>query len=153
MPAIKKQQISMTQSIGFTNSIIEPMGFLSGFNISDKVWNQYQRFAVPKIMESTMKLRGALYYVKDFSPKQAAEELEHIADAVSILQTLRVSVAEMDFPEFKMFKKAAMDFFNAVDELQSALEDVAEVHHSYRLTVAAFSEDWDSESDQCWDNY
>ncbi len=143
----------MTQSIGFTNSILEPMGFLSGFNISDKIWDRYQRFAVPKIMESTMKLRGAVYYIKDFSPKEAAEELERISDVVEILQALKLSVSAVQSPDFKAFKKAATDFFNAVDELQSALEDVADVHHSYRLAVPTFSEDWGSESDQCWDNY
>lgn len=143
----------MTQSIGFTNSIIEPMGFLCGFNISDKIWDWYQRFAVPKIMESTMKIRGALFYVKDFSPQQATQELENISDMVAILDNLKTSVLAVQAPGYGAFKKAATDFFYAVDELQSALEDVAEVHYSYRLAIPAFSEDWGSESDQCWDNY
>lgn len=147
------KQENMAVSIGFSNSIIEPMGFLSGFNVSQTIWDRYQSFAIPKIMESTMKLRGALSYVKDFSPKQAAEELERISDIVAILHDLRLSVSAVQAPGFNAFRKAAMDFFDAVDELQNALEDIAEVHYSYRLSVVAFSEDWGSESDQCWDNY
>ena len=42
----------------YSTSILESLGVLSSFNIAETIWEKYEQFAIPKIKESTVKLRG-----------------------------------------------------------------------------------------------
>lgn len=106
----------MVYQLSYTASILESFGILSGFPVAEAIWRTYAAFAIPKISESTVRLRGALFYLKDLTPEQAGEELSTIAPCMPLLFNLRTDIEEMDNPDFK---QAALDFFDTVNLLFS----------------------------------
>jgi len=59
----------MAYTLSYTTSIWESLGILSGFIIAE-TWEKYEKFAIPKIKDSTIKLRGSIYFLKDLTPNQ-----------------------------------------------------------------------------------
>lgn len=139
----------------YSTSIFESIGVLSSFNLTktETIWEEYEGFAVPKIKESTIKLRGFLYYMKDTSPKEAAKALDSIIPILPILTTLKEVIEQIKGKEFNSFKKAAFDFFTTVEFLCLNLQDVADTNSSYKLSHPVLQKDWDKEEDNHWDNY
>ncbi len=105
----------MVYSLTFTTNILESLGVLSSFNIAETIWEKYEKFAIPKIKDSTIKLRGSLYYLKDLSPNEASKELNSISPIIPVLSKLRTVIEPIDNREFRDFKIAALDFFETVD--------------------------------------
>lgn len=143
----------MVHNLKYSTSIFESLSVLSGFSLAETIWEKYEKFAVPKIEESTLKLRGTLYSLKGVSPKKASKELKVLNPIIPILCKLRCMIEPIGDKEFHTFKMAAIDFFDTVDFLQDNLQDIANIHSSYEMSHSVLSKDWDSKEDQHWDNY
>lgn len=143
----------MVYNLTYSTSILESLGVLSSFSISETIWEKYVEFAIPKIKETTLKLRGSLYYLKDLTPSQAAKEADSISSLIPILVKLQTLIAPIDEIKFREFKIAALDFFETVDFLYANLQDLADVHSSYELSKPVLATDWDSKEDEHWNNY
>lgn len=143
----------MVYSLTFTTNILESLGVLSSFNIAETIWEKYEKFAIPKIKDSTIKLRGSLYYLKDLSPNEASKELNSISPIIPVLSKLRTVIEPIDNREFRDFKIAALDFFETVDFLYFNLQDIADVHSFYDLSKQVLASDWGSNEDEHWNNY
>lgn len=143
----------MSYNLSYSANICESLGVLSSFSLSQTVWNKYEKFAVPKIEETTLKLRGSLYYLKDISAKEALAEVNALNQLVPILNQLRDKIEPIDDKEFHNFRVAAIEFFDTVELLNSNLHNVASVSSSYEISLPALAKDWDSEEDKHWDNY
>lgn len=143
----------MVYSLTFTTNILESLGVLSSFNIAETIWEKYEKFAIPKIKDSTIKLRGSLYYLKDLSPNEASKELNSISPIIPVLSKLRTVIEPIDKREFRDFKIAALDFFETVDFLYFNLQDIADVHSFYDLSKPVLASDWGSNEDEHWNNY
>ncbi|MCA1750989.1 MAG: hypothetical protein ABR572_09030 [Cryomorphaceae bacterium] len=137
----------------YATSIFESLGVLSSFGISETIWEKYEKFAVAKIVESTLKLRGTLYYLKDLSPKQASAELGSISLLAPVLSKLRKAIEPIDDTAFHEFKTVALDFFDTVDFLHAGLRDIADVNSAYELSKPVLAADWDSDEDEHWNDY
>ena len=103
----------------YSTSILESFGVLSGFNLAENIWDKYEQFAIPKIEESTIKLRGSLFYLKEISPKEALTELTILDQIIPILLKLRINLETIDTKEFRNFRKVAIEFFDTVDLVQN----------------------------------
>jgi hypothetical protein len=143
----------MVYNLTYSNSIFESLGVLTSFNIAETIWEKYEKFAIPKIKDSTIKLRGSLYYLKDLSPNEASKELNSISPLIPVLSKVRTVIEPIDDREFHDFRTAALDFFDTVDYLYFNLQDIADVHSSYELSKPVLANDWDSNEDEHWDNY
>lgn len=143
----------MVYNLTYSTSILESLGVLSCFNITETIWEKYEKFAIPKIKESTVKLRGSLYYLKDLTPTQAAKEATSISSLILVLAKLRTVIEPIDDRAFKEFKISALDFFDTVDFLYSNLQDIADIHSSYELSKPVLATDWDNNKDEHWNNY
>lgn len=137
----------------YSTSIFESLAVLSSFSISETIWEKYEKFAIPKIKDSTIKLRGFLYYLKDLSPKEADEEIVSLIPFIPVLSKLKTQIEPINNIEFQEFRSAALDFFDAIDFLYVNLHDVADVHSAYELSKPVLACDWESKEDAHWDNY
>ncbi len=143
----------MVYNLTYSTSIFESLGVLSSFNIAETIWEKYEKFAIPKIKDSTFKLRGSLYYLKDLSPNEASKELNSISPIIPVLSKLRTVIEPIDNREFHDFRTAALDFFETVDFLYFNLQDIADVDSPYELSKPVLATDWDSNEDEHWNNY
>ena len=99
----------MLYNLTFSSSIFESLGVLSTFNIVETIWDDYERFAIPKVKESTLKLRGSLYYLKDLSPKEAGKELNILNPIMPILSTVRNIIEPLQDKDIQDF---LIDYFD-----------------------------------------
>jgi hypothetical protein len=143
----------MVANLALSTSIFESLGVLSGFNIATTIWKKYEKFAIPKIKESTVKLRGSLYYFKDLTPNQAAKEINSIGSLIPVLAELRTVIEPIEDEAFKAFKDAALDFFDTVEFLYASLQEMADVHGAYEYSKSVLADDWDRAEDEHWNNY
>lgn len=143
----------MVQNVTFSNSILESLGVLSSFNISETIWERYEKFAIAKIKESTIKLRGTQFYLKDLTPVQASKELLTIEPILQVLSKFKTIIEQISIREYREFKLVALEFFNTVDFLVYNIQEIADIHSSYKLSENVLALDWDKEEDNHWDNY
>ena len=143
----------MVYELTYSTSIFESLGVLSSFSISETIWEKYEKFAIPKVKESTIKLRGSLYYLKELTPSEASKELNSISPLIPVLSKLKTVIEPIDDREFHEFRTVALDFFDTVDSLYSNLQDIADVHSAYELSKPVLATDWDSNEDEHWNNY
>lgn len=143
----------MVYNLTYSTSIFESLGVLSSFNIAETIWEKYEKFAIPKIKDSTLKLRGSIYYLKDLTPNEALKELNSISPLIPVLSKLRTVIEPIDDKKFREFRTVALDFFDTVDFLSFNLQDLADVHASYELSKSVLATDWDSNEDEHWNNY
>ncbi len=127
-------------------------GVLSSFRLAENFWGNYETFAIAKIEEATLKLRGSLFYVKDLSPDQAQSQLKSLVPFFEVLEILKKELNAAENPALKNFKKTTGEFFQTVAHLQENLEDVAFEHHPYEMSTPAL-EDWSRPENDHWDNY
>jgi len=137
----------------YSTSILESLGVLSSFNIAETIWENYEKFAITKIKDSTIKLRGSVYYLNDLTPSQAAKEAKTLSPFIPVLAKLRAAIEPHEDHEFREFKIAAVDFFDTVDFLFANLQDIADVHSSYELSKPILATDWDRSEDEHWNSY
>ncbi len=143
----------MALHLAWSSNIFESLSVLSGFSLAGTIWEKYEKFAVHKIEESTVKLRGTLYYLREISPKEAGKELKALDAIIPVLRQLRNTLEPIDQKEFQDFKRAALEFFDTVDFLHDNLEDIAGIHSSYKMSIPVLSDDWSSKENDHWDNY
>lgn len=135
------------------SKIFETLGVLTSFSLTNVIWNEYEKFAVSKLNEATMQLRGVSYYLKDVTPKSAQKELKVLTPLMPVLANLKNTIETIDDKAFRDFQTATLDFYEVVEFLYNNLENIADVHSSYKMAIPAFANDWDSSDDQRWDNY
>ena len=143
----------MVHNMTYSNSILDTFGVLSSFSLADTIWNKYEKHAIPKIEDTTLKLRGSLFYLKELSPKQAHKEFKSIESIIPILCNLRSMLEPIDDQEFINFKNTAIEFFDTVNLLSDNLQDIAQIHSSYEMSTPVLAEDWDKKEDNHWDKY
>lgn len=143
----------MVLQMSYSNGIMESLGVLSGFGVADAIWERYEQFAIPKLKESTVKLRGSLYYLKSLTPKAATKEMRSLEPLLPVLVKLSKAMEEEDDKAFQAFKSAATEFIEVVNLLYESLEDIAEPGGSYRASMPVLATDWNSQEDQHWDKY
>lgn len=143
----------MIHNLTYTASIFESLGMLSSFNAADAVWEQYEHFAVPKMEESTIRLRGAMYYLKEMSAKDAERELGILALLTPALQKLSRDIESIEDKRFQRFRAAALEFISTTDQLYDGLMDIADIHAAYKASIPVLASDWDRPEDDHWDNY
>ena len=143
----------MVNNLTNATSIFESLGILSSFNIAETIWESYENFATSKIKESTIKLRGSIFYLKDLKPNEALNELNAIKPLIPILVELRKTIEHIDDINIKEFRNIAKNFFETVDYLFHNLQDIADVNSSYEFSKPVLAKDWDSIANQHWDNY
>lgn len=143
----------MVYNLTYSTSIFESLGIISSFNLTESIWEKFEKFAIPKIKDSTITLRGTIYYLKDLKPDEALKELNSISPLIPILSKLRADLESIDEKEFLEFKTVALAFFETVDFLYFNLQDIADIHSSYQLSKPVLTVDWDSSEDEHWNNY
>ncbi len=143
----------MVHNLTYSTSIFESLGVLSSFNITETIWEKYEKFAISKIKDSTLKLRGSLYNLKELSPVEASNELNAVSPLILILSKLKTAIERIDDRKFDEYKTAALDFLELIDFLYSNLQDLADTHSSYELSKPVLATDWDGREDEHWNNY
>ena len=109
--------------------------FVSAFNsfsLGQVVWEQYEKFAIPTIKNSTKALNKALDFVPTFSPEEAKDQLKFIKVLTSKVSSLRKTVVAENDDEFAQFKNATLAFFLVLDKIEIALEKAANQSDSTR---------------------
>lgn len=145
--------MDIVHQLNYSRDILEIFGVLSSFSLADAFWKNYESFAIPKIKNSTLKLRGSLFYIKDLSHKQAQKELQTISQLVPVINKLKAMIETVNDEEFRAFKTATLEFFETLDVLYEDLSEIADVHGSYKSSMPVLKGDWDSDADAHWDNY
>lgn len=143
----------MVHNLTYSTNILDTFSVLSSFNLAGSIWDKYEKYAIPKIEDATIKLRGSLFYIKDLTPKQAEKELKTLNQIIPVLYTSKEMLSSIEDKEFQNFKNTAIEFFDTVDLLHDNLQDIAKIHSFYDMSMSVLSEDWNSKEDQHWDNY
>lgn len=143
----------MVHNLTYSTNILDTFSVLSSFNLAESIWDKYEKYAIPKIEDATVKLRGSLFYIKDLTPKQAEKELKTLNQIITVLYKFKEMLNAIEDKEFQDFKNTAIEFFDTVDLLHDNLQDIAQIHNFYEMSMPVLSEDWDSKADQHWDNY
>ncbi|PCJ24518.1 MAG: hypothetical protein COA97_09200 [Flavobacteriales bacterium] len=143
----------MVHNLTYSTNILDTFSVLSSFSLAESIWDRYEKYAIPKIEDATIKLRGSLFYIKDLTPKQAEKELNSLNQIITVLYTFKEMLNSIEDKEFKDFQNTAIEFFDTVDLLHDNLQDIAQIHNFYEMSMSVLSEDWDSKEDQHWDNY
>ncbi|MCA9750333.1 MAG: hypothetical protein KC414_14585 [Romboutsia sp.] len=143
----------MAHSLSYSTSILDTFSILASFSPAGVIWDKYEKYAIPKIEDATLKIRGSLFYLKDLTPKQAEKELKSLDKIILVLNKYKDMLYSIDDKEYIHFKNVTIEFFNTIDLLHNNLMDITNVHASYELSINTLSKDWDSEEDQHWDNY
>ncbi len=94
-----------------------------------------------------------MYYLKELSPQEAAQTLDNINPIMLVLATLKAKIEPINDITFRNFRTAALEFCEVMELLETNLNDIAEIHGSYKQSLAVLAEDWNSEADNHWDNY
>ncbi|OQX21828.1 MAG: hypothetical protein BWK75_02275 [Candidatus Altiarchaeales archaeon A3] len=137
----------------YSNTLLETISVLNTFSLSKFVWKKYEKFAIPKIEDSTIKIRGTFYYLNNLKPKQAEQELRTLNQFEPLLSQLKQQLELIDDAEFLKFKKTALDFFTALEEITDTLNEITDIHSAYKRSIPVLAKDWDSPEDNHWDNY
>jgi hypothetical protein len=143
----------MVHNLTYSTNILDTFSVLSSFSLAESIWDKYEKYAIPKIEDATIKLRGSLFYIKDLTQKQAEKELKTLNQIIPVLYTSKEMLSSIEDREFLDFKNTAIEFFDTVDLLHDNLQDIAQIHNFYEMSMSVLSEDWDSKEDQHWDNY
>jgi len=143
----------MVHGLMYSSNILDTFGVLSSFSFAETIWNKYEKYAIPKIADATLKVRGALFYIKDLTAKQAEDELSSLERILPIIGKFKSTIEPIDGQEFQHFRNAAFEFFSAINLLHLNLQDVAQIHSSYEMSMPVLANDWDSKEDDHWDKY
>ncbi|HHN48642.1 MAG TPA: hypothetical protein ENN08_06920 [Bacteroidales bacterium] len=79
----------METGLSLSTSIFESFGAISGFSYVEDIREKYEAFAVSKIQDATLKLRGAQHFIKEMTPGQARHELTLIEPVAPVLKELK----------------------------------------------------------------
>lgn len=134
--------------------LIESLGFLSGFNVYEDIWEQYEAITLPKLIDATQQMKILFNLsIKNMTPSKAESELAILKKLQPIMYTLKEQIETITDYEFQNFKNSALDFIHYFDIMEINLEEIAHVHSSYELSIPALANDWDSPENDHWDTY
>ncbi|PKP61059.1 MAG: hypothetical protein CVT88_01140 [Candidatus Altiarchaeales archaeon HGW-Altiarchaeales-1] len=137
----------------YSNTLLEMISVLNTFSVSKFVWKKYEKFAIPKIEDSTIKIRGTFYDLNNLKPKQAEQELQTLNQFKPLLYQLKQQLELIEDMEFLKFKNTALDFFTTLKEITDTLNEITDIHSSYKRAMPVLAKDWDRPEDNHWDNY
>ncbi len=143
----------MENGLAFSNGILDTFSVLSSFNLANAIWSNYERYAVPKIEESTIKLRGSLFYIKDLTPTQAKKEIIYLEQVLPLFSSFKEKFENIEGEDFRRFQKTVLEFYEAIYLFYNNLQDIANVNDSYFISHEVLGKDWERSEDDHWDNY
>ena len=86
----------MVHHLTYSTNILDTFSVLSSFNFAESIWDKYEKYAIPKIQDATIKLRGSLFYIKDLTPKQAEKELKSLNQIIPVLYKSKEMLSSID---------------------------------------------------------
>lgn len=104
----------------------------NNFSLGKVVWEQYQKFAIPTIENSTKALEQAVYVVPTFTPIEAANQHKTIRIVTSNVKSLRTLIEQEKDVEFLQFKDATLAFFRVLEQIEYELDKAANQEDSTR---------------------
>jgi hypothetical protein len=143
----------MEHALDYKNNILDGLEVLGLFKLPEPILGTYEKYAIAKIDDAILKLRGALYYLKELTPDQARQEFDTLSPILEVLFDLKDRIEEIDEEYLQSFKHKAAEFCYVVEELHENLYDIAEEHPSYHLSQPILEKDWDQPEDDHWDDY
>ena len=143
----------MKNSLSLSTNLFETLSVLSSFKLTESIWDSYESFAISKISDSTLKLRGAMHYLKELTPSQAAKELKLINNMMPIIQQLNTMILKVNHTELAMFKNEVAEFIETIEHLRFQLNEIKDEQNSYLISSQVLEQDWLREEDNHWDNY
>jgi hypothetical protein len=143
----------MLQNLMYTGNILETFTVLTSFNFGKNIWESYEKFALPKLEDATIKLKGILFDINKISPQQAQVELQALDQLIPIVQQIKTIIESIDDKKFYTFKEKSLEYLDTVELLYSNLQEIAHTHFCYQASIPVLSKDWDSVEDEHWDNY
>ena len=143
----------MVHNFTYLTNIIDALGILAFINVTETIWEKYEKYVIGKIKDATLKLRGALFYIKELTPAEAQKELDTLNTFMPTFNKLKAAIKNIDNPQLEQIKRTAMEFFKTIDLMQEHLQDIAQAHAAYEMSIPVLAVDWDSEEDNHWDEY
>lgn len=104
----------------------------NNFDLGKVVWEQYQKFAIPTIENSTKALEQAIYVIPTFTPVEAAKQHDTIRIVTSNINSLRAIIEKENDAEFLQFKNASLAFFTVLEQVEYELDKAANQTDSTR---------------------
>jgi len=131
----------MVTDITYSTNLFESLGVLNNFNLTENIWNKYEKIAVRKLESTTLKMKGILFSIDDISLEQAIKEHEMLCDFIPVFSDLRKKIKQNNNDEIRRFKSVAIHFFDTYDLLYEKFH--SEIHkYSYNdETLAVLNED------------
>ncbi|MEZ4929805.1 MAG: hypothetical protein R2777_07325, partial [Chitinophagales bacterium] len=93
----------MAHSLSYSTSILDTFSILASFSPAGVIWDKYEKYAIPKIEDATLKIRGSLFYLKDLTPKQAEKELKSLDKIILVLNKYKDMLYSIDDKEYIHF--------------------------------------------------
>ncbi|KAB1063172.1 hypothetical protein F3059_11045 [Salibacter halophilus] len=137
----------------YNHFIFETLGIMSSLQYTDSVWNDYEEFAISKIEDANLRIRGAVSQSRNLKNSEAEKELLLLEKMIPVINQFEKSLESSNDEKFRAIKDSFQTFLASVKELHKTLEELADKHHHYKISTPVLSEDWDSEEDDHWDNY
>ena len=134
-------------------SFFSILGIFASFNLTKSIWNSYEKYAISQIDENIYKIKGLSYFVNELSYEQAESELKNLTNIISILNSFKETIIQIDDEKFLLFKKKSLFLINLINELYLNLNEIEDIHSSYKISAPVLATDWDSEADKHWDEY
>ncbi|MCF6241294.1 MAG: hypothetical protein L3J74_08120 [Bacteroidales bacterium] len=112
----------MVGSFTYSNNIFDAFSIFSSFSLSQTIWESYEKYAIRKLEDATLKTQGLIYSIKEFSTKELIEDFEFINKLMPILNKERNIIESINDVDFLAFKKTSMKFFNSLDILLDEID-------------------------------
>lgn len=133
--------ITLTHSTGIFDAFIS----ISSFSMGEMFWEKYQKHTIPKIKQSIMTIKGARSMVKDLTPKQAKKELAALDKIKPAVLKVWKDVEKINQNDFTHFKNETIAFFEELNLLYTALQDIAFPESYNKLIDKTFEKEAESE--------
>lgn len=142
----------IVENIG-TNCIFETLSVFSGIKTQHSLWKEYENFALQKIKDSVVVLRGAIYYAKELTDAEARKELNVVDSCLPFLHDFKFLLESGSIKTSVEFRQVALELISIVDELLICLRDITDITSSYEYSLPVLSVDWECKEDDHWNNY
>ena len=134
-------------------NIFSILGILASFDLTQSIWDSYEKYAISQIEESIYKTKGLSYFINELPQEQVKNELKNLTKIISILNSFKETIIQIDDEKFLLFKKKSLFLINLINELYINLNEIEDIHSSYKISAPVLATDWDSEADKHWDEY
>jgi len=131
----------MVTDITYSTNLFESLGVLNNFNLTENIWNKYEKIAVRKLESTTLKMKGILFSIDDISLEQAIKEHEMLCDFIPVFSDLRKKIKQNNNDEIRRFKSVAIHFFDTYDLLYEKFHSEIHKYPYNDETLAVLNED------------